>query len=280
MDWSSRRGQQRTSTRRVLNSQARASCEGTPEAWRPESVFGQILGSNDLINQRITGEINLDDFEISHTKDDILWLGSQEDDVQEELRKEAHDFMRVAREYRRSATDTRGPTEIEVQTAVEELRQEMESKEFIDIIEIQEVPPPEVIEEANKPILEAAAKEEPNFVATVGQTSCRIYLSTDGSAYDPYYVSDFTTNQILVVANTHHPHWTQLKGSEGVLNFLRHCVYDAIAEWLCGRKNAPVRPETIKLLKDQLLRLPSEIEQTEAGAISETHSSDDDGQAT
>jgi hypothetical protein len=38
-------------------------------------------------------------------------------------------------------------------------------------------------------------------------------------------------------------------------------VYDSIAEWQCRRKNAPLQPNTIKLLKDRLLRLPSFIEQ-------------------
>ena len=50
---------------------------GWPESWRPENIYG-FQGRNDLINQRLVGEIHLNDFEVSHTKDDILWYGTTE----------------------------------------------------------------------------------------------------------------------------------------------------------------------------------------------------------
>jgi hypothetical protein len=234
--------------------------KGHPAAYRPEAIFGEG-GRNDLINQRLTGEINLDDFEISHTKDDILWRGTEEDDVQDKLREKYLDFIKVAREWRRASTGEEGPTQTEVQAAVDELRTEMESKEFVDIIQIQEVPPPKAIEAASKHIIAAATRLEPRFSVSLGKTVVKAYLSTDGSPFDPYYVSEITKNGVLVVANQLHPHWGELEGSEGVLNYLRHCVYDAVAEWQCTRNDAAVRPETIKLLKDQLLRLPSQIDQ-------------------
>jgi len=59
------------------------------------------------------------------------------------------------------------------------------------------------------------------------------------------------------------PHWRQLKGSEGALNYLRHCIYDAIAEWQARRKVACIDPDTIKLLKARLLRVPMEVEEHE-----------------
>ena len=40
-----------------------------------------------MVNQRLIGEIHLDDFIVSHTKDDILWLGNQEEAVEEGLLK-------------------------------------------------------------------------------------------------------------------------------------------------------------------------------------------------
>lgn len=242
---------------------------GWPEAWRPESIFGQIQGSNDLINQRVTGEIYLDEFAVSQQKDDILWIGSQEDEVQDKLAEVAADFSAVAKQPRKSADDARGPTEAEVQTAVDELKSEMESQEFIDLIEIDTVPPPEILEESTKPMLEAAEHEEPSFVVTVGDRFvCKTYLSMDTSPHDPYYASDALgeSNTIVVVVNRRHPQWSQLGDSESVLTYLRHCVYDAIAEWQCRRMKAAVQPNTIKALKDNLLRLPSRIEET-AGAV-------------
>ena len=62
------------------------SLEGWPDSWRPEEIYGQFQGSNDLINQRLIGELSLDDFEVSHTKDDILWLGNEEEQLQKEAK--------------------------------------------------------------------------------------------------------------------------------------------------------------------------------------------------
>lgn len=138
----------------------------------------------------------------------------------------------------------------------------MQSQEFVDIVDVEDVPPPDVIRSANAPVIKAAERTDPRFDAKVGDISCKVYLSYDNSANDPYFATDVTGARILVVVNCSHPHWTQLQGSEGVLNYLRHCVYDAIAEWQCRRKGAQLQPDTIKLLKDRLLRLPSDIEQS------------------
>ncbi len=52
---------------------------GWPEPWRPEAIFGPFEGSNDLINQRVTGEFRFDDFDVTHTKDDILFQDDEDD---------------------------------------------------------------------------------------------------------------------------------------------------------------------------------------------------------
>ncbi|MGH3032788.1 MAG: ATP-binding protein, partial [Gaiellaceae bacterium] len=137
------------------------------------------------------------------------------------------------------------------------------------LIEIETVPPPEVIEESTKPMIEAVEDEEPSFIATVGDKFvCKGYLAMDTSPNDPYYTSDSrgTADTIIVVVNRRHPQWSQLGDSESVLTYLRHCVYDAIAEWQCRRITGMVQPHTIKALKDNLLRLPARIEEAAAAA--------------
>jgi hypothetical protein len=44
------------------------------------------------------------------------------------------------------------------------------------------------------------------------------------------------------------------------LNFLRHCTYDGVAEWKAYFKAGRIDPDTIKMIKDNLLRVPFEIE--------------------
>ena len=49
-----------------------------------------------------------------------------------------------------------------------------------------------------------------------------------------------------------------------VLEYLRQCIYDALAEWQAGNKISRFDADTIKWLKDGFLRLPTEIERHQA----------------
>lgn len=234
---------------------------GWPDSWRPESVYGQFLGSNDLVNQRVIGEIHLDEFQVSHTKDDILWLGNEEDGVQDHLKSECADYVAVAKTRRKGGEDERGVTDVEIQTAVEEIQQELTSAELADLISIEAVPPPDVVSEGLQPLLAMVASRDPTYAATIDRLLVRGYLGDEMSPNDPYVVVDATTNnRVVVIVNLNHPHIQQIVGSEGFLNYLRHCTYDAIAEWQARHKAATIDPDTIKLLKDKLLRIPLEIE--------------------
>lgn len=234
---------------------------GHPDAWRPEEIFG-AGGRNDLINQRLVGEVHLDDFSVSHTKDDIQWENDEEEKVEYKLKEECADYAAVirARGKRGKGGDTRGPTDVEVQVATDELRDEMQSKEFVDSILIDVAPPPEVIAAANAQLVAKAMRYEPDLALRIGEYVCKIFISSEYSPNDPYYVHEITKESMVVLVNQSHPHWIELQGSEGVLNYLRHCVYDAIAEWQASLLTATILPETVRTFKDKLLRLPAEIE--------------------
>lgn len=234
---------------------------GWPDSWRPSSLYGQLQGSNDLVNQRLVGEIHLDDFDVSHTKDDILWLGSQEEEVEQKLLEHCGEYRARAKEWRKHMDDERGPTEIETIAAIDELKKELTSPEMVDAIQLQSIPAPDVVASQAKTITEAIAKFEDTFSAVIGTLRIRGFLRPDLSPNDPYVTHDSAKeNEVLIIINQAHPHWMQLKGSDGVLNYLRHCVYDGIAEWKAIHKAAGLNPDTIKILKDQLLRVPFEIE--------------------
>ena len=81
---------------------------GQPDAWRPQTIYGQYQGSNDLINQRLVGEVHMDGFDVSHTKDDILW-GEYEDEIEDKLLEVCSDYRESAQKYRKKS-DTRGPS--------------------------------------------------------------------------------------------------------------------------------------------------------------------------
>ena len=153
----------------------------------------------------------------------------------------------------------------ETDAAIDELKRGLESPEMVDQISIEMIPAAESVDRTFEKIAQSVVStRDATFIAVVGPVIVKIYISNDMSPNDPYVTVDSTgLEEILVVINTVHPHWSQLKGSEGVLNYLRHCTYDAIAEWQARSKASRIDPNTIKLLKDQLLRVPFKMDEHE-----------------
>lgn len=245
--------------------QADRVIRGWPDAWRPGKLYGQLQGSNDLVNQRLVGEIHLDGFDVSHTKDNILWRGNQEDEVEEKLKEHCSDYRDFARHRRKDDDDQRGPTDLDVTTALDDLEKELRSPEMVDQINITAVPPPEVIDATKERIIDSVVKAQSatsqGTIASSPQINWKIFLQ-NMSPNDPYVVSDSTKgSEITVIVNTSHPYWgTQLEGTESVRDYLRHCIYDSVAEWQARAKAARIDPDTVKLLKDNLLRVPLQME--------------------
>lgn len=233
--------------------------KGWPDSWRPETVFGPG-GRNDLINQRVVGEVNLEEFEISHTKDEINWDGLEEELVEGGLLEACKPFMETARKSRRGGAVEHGPTSVQVDAAIQSLEKELATPEFLEALELEEtLPPLEQIEASNKHVVENASTVEPTFVVVLRDMTIRVYIDTIGSPNDPYFVNeDIDQATLSIVVNKQHPHWRMLEGENSVINYLRHCVYDGVAEHRATRLNR-VESDSVKRLKDNYLRVPFEL---------------------
>ncbi len=236
--------------------------KGYPDSWRPDKIFGGGGGRNDLINQRLVGEIHLDDFDVSHTKDDILWFDDEEDRVEEALRAKIKGYIERARTPKKKLAG--GPSEGEIDAAISTLRQELTSKEMVDQIEITLVPPPEDLKSAQKAIADEVTKGQADFIAKIGEKlTVSVFIEESMSANDPYVIYDSAKSDALcVIINQNHPHFHMIEGTDGVANYFRHCIYDAIAEWQAGNKVGSLDASTIKTLKDGLLRVALKLEQS------------------
>ena len=239
--------------------------KGWPDSWRPEKVFG-IGGRNDLINQRVVGEINLEDFEVSHTKDEINWDGWEEELVEEGLLEVCKPFMETARKARRGQPADHGPSDVQVDAAVQTLEEELSTPEFIEALELEEtLPPLDQIEMSNQHVVDNATTVEPTFVVSLSDITIKVYLDSVGSPNDPYFASeDINEKNLTIVVNRQHPHWRMLEGENAVVNYLRHCVYDGVAEHRAARKRR-LESDTVKILKDNYLRVAFELLQNAEG---------------
>ena len=232
---------------------------GWPDSWRPEKIYG-AGGRNDLINQRLVGEVNLEDFEVSHTKDEINWHGDEEEKVEAQLKEECKTYAETARTARKHKPQEHGPQAVHVDAAIKALEEELATPEFLESLTLEEaLPPVEQIDITNQQVVENAMNVEPAFEASVSDMLIKVYLDEVGSPNDPYFINEAKgENELIMVVNSQHPHWSMLEGENSVVNYLRHCVYDGIAEHR-AIKLARMEPDSIKLLKDRYLRVSFEV---------------------
>src|SRR4029079_12665123 len=169
-------------------------------------------------------------------------------------------YIEAARKTRRSDNE-KGPSEAEIDAALAELKEELLSKEMIDQIEILAVPSPDDIRSAREAIAKEIVGGDPDFTAHIAdQLKVSVFVEPSMSSNDPYVIYETaSSDSVCIIINQNHPHFKQIEGSEGVANYFRHCIYDGIAEWQAAKRIGKLDPDTVKTIKDGLLRVALKI---------------------
>lgn len=229
---------------------------GWPNGYKPPTLFGDIEGGqNTLTNQRLVGELFLDEFPVSHTKDEILFTGLEEDELDGRLAEFLADFRRVAES---AAVGEELDSPIDFEPIVNGLFEQMQNTTFRAYVNEYPVKEYEEIQQANSIVL-ARVLEEPaidNFSAQIGDLKVNVIINHESSPYDPYLILDYqnSPNEVFVVINKKHPIWDDLTDYTIIAQFLRDCIFDGIAEWKAFRTNQVLQPDTIKSIKDLYMR--------------------------
>jgi hypothetical protein len=234
---------------------------GWPDAYKPELIFGD--NRNDLVNQRLVGELELDEFDVSHTKDQILFLNDEQEELEALLEEQCYEYITFAKEYRKYHDDERALEVNEGNSALNEFEQELNSAILNDKINNEFIPDKSLIDTTKRNIIGTVMQRMPaSLKAKINSLEVLIYLDSNLSPNDPYVLIESTQNRnrVIIVINTAHPHWLYLNGSNAALNFIRHCTYDGIAEWKANFIVRRLENSTIKYIKDDLLRVAFEIE--------------------
>ena len=106
----------------TLIRRGRVIVGGYENAYRPEEIFEK---SNSFVYQRLFGEIELNNWPVTQTKDAFDWYNGLEDLLIEELKKECKEYISKAKTYRK-------PKKIEVKPIVEEVVDKFEKAGVIE----------------------------------------------------------------------------------------------------------------------------------------------------
>ena len=250
--------------------QNRRQIVGFPSAWKPQAIFRGVddEGANNLVAQRLTGVIELDNkFDVSHTKDAVLYTGDDEEQIERFLVAQTSDYVQYA-QRRRSGRGTPWSPE-KLQQMVNSVAREFQTLEFGDVVRNTVLPPLETILANNRQQIESLAEED--TVATVEVLpDLRVKLSLqDRSENDPYVTiaAGAEAGTIYVIINSLHSYYSWLEDTEALNECIRQFVVDAVAEYKVSKQSGRINPDSTRRMKDSLLRVPSMRVENAAAAM-------------
>lgn len=233
--------------------------------YKPTTVYGdQEDGGNDLVNQRVVGELILQKFSVSHTKDKIVWEDDDEDLLDKKLGEVCHDARELALTLRYNREELNKILTFK-ESSVTILESELKSAEINSFWRAADPYPEKIIGMSyQKSIQNTTSEYEPDLKVEIGDDEDKIKVVvffSEKSEFDPYVLSETTIEdlKIIVIINVLHPHVQDMQHPESFTNFVRHSIYDGVAEWKALKLRGNIQPNTIKMLKDTLLRIPYEI---------------------
>lgn len=240
--------------------QERRQIQGFPNAWKPKSIFGGVddEGANNLISQRLVGMLELEGFHVSHTKDTVLFADDEEQQIEELLNTATKDYRDYATK-RRNVSSQPWARE-KVRELVEGLKREFVSDEMRDAINTSILPPLETIQQNNAKQVKSLT--ESDTLATMDiMADLRVVVSMqEKSEYEPHLTiaAGAETGTIHVIINGLHPYFCNLDSTEAINECIRQYVHDAISEYRVSKQSRPLVPDSVRRMKDNLLRAPTQ----------------------
>lgn len=237
---------------------------GYENCYRPEEVFKK---PNSYTYQRLFGELNLDDWPVTQTKDDFDWYSSGlEDKFIEKLQILTADYSAKAEVYRKSK-------KVEVEEVIENVAKSFSNAGIIQDVKVDNLPKELVKElknEENKSTNEQTQKVEGtgeiqiqggqgkhiSFKCDSLEYKFNFVLKTDNPNVNWLNISQ-TGEEYLVEWNIRHPFFKPYIDDPKFLELMEHFIFSLTLSELQARKtgvNGLVNPGEIRMRMNDTLK--------------------------
>jgi len=229
---------------------------GYPKAWKPESIFGDYE-SNNLINQRITGEIHFDDFDVTHTKDAFKWYLDEYTLICDKLEEICSGYMNKAITFQKRGGNKKQATNQQKQEALDDIKKEAESTQIKDAVATKgELIDPQLVDKATKAaVKKISSNSSPKITLTVSKDLTAKLYTHEGEITGCYLsIATHEQNVVSIIVNESHPAFPDSSDMEVLTSWYRMCLFDGIAEFWCELKQGKIFPNSVREYKDILYR--------------------------
>jgi hypothetical protein len=231
--------------------------QGFPNAWKPRAIFGGVdeEGANNLVTQRLTGVLHLDGFVVSHTKDAILFENDEEEIIEKFLITETKAYADYAKS-RRAPNKVQRWSKEQVRELVNDLHGDFTSPEIQDALNNAALPPPATLAANNQQQFQSLKKEdEIASLDILPDLKVTIWVK-EISEWEPHvtYVPGSQGNELHIIINGLHPYYKTLESKDAISECVQQYIFDAVAEFKASKLIQRVYPESVRNIKDALLR--------------------------
>ena len=148
----------------------------------------------------------------------------------------------------------------QVRDLVKDMQTEFTSPEMKDALNNAVLPPLDVITANNKQQLQTLTAED-----EIGQLDIlpdlKVIISLkETSAYEPHvvFVPGAQAGVLHVIINGLHPYYQTLEAKDAIAECVQQYIFDAVAEFKTSKLTARVNPDSVRSLKNGLLRARAE----------------------
>lgn len=231
--------------------------QGYPNAWKPKAIFGGVddEGANNLVAQRLTGVLQLDGFAVSHTKDAVLYEGEEEDAIEKYLVRETKEYADYAKSRRGGGKGHKWSRD-QVRDLVKNMKDEFTSSEIKDALNNAALPPPETLAANNQQQLRSLTAEDEIGRLEILPDLLVIISLKETSEWEPHvtFVPGAQVGVLHVIINGLHPYYQTLEAKDAISECVQQYIFDAVAEFKAGKLISRVNPDSVRRLKNDLLR--------------------------
>lgn len=250
--------------------QNRRQIQGFPAAWKPKAIFGGVddEGANNLISQRLTGVVELDGFDVSHTKDAILFRDDEQDQLEKHLAEITKDYRDYASRRRSRGEKGKPWSREKVKELIEGMKKEFTNDDLKNAA-TDMLPPLDTILANNQSQVESLDEEEEAAEFQVLPDLKVIVSLQERSENDPYLTisAGAEAGVLHVIVNNLHPYYSDIDSPDAKEECLRQFIYDAIAEYQVSKMFGKVHPDSARRKKDSLLKARSVNAENAAKAV-------------
>ena len=233
---------------------------GPNSGYKPREIFA---APNSFQSQRLVGELNLDNWPVTQTKDTFDWDGDLETGFIEKLKHATAEY--VEKTHRIKSDSSAKTTSSDAQLTGDNTRQALEGADVdttLTIVETGPPPPKDLPTDTSRRLRRSIERsgDQPTYVqlGTEGMPTLKVYWLDDLPDSDVHAHFEMpSADELLLFVNLNHPFVGRVISREPAkLELYAFSLYaDALVESGILKRGQNVPAHTFRLYKDRFLRV-------------------------